>query len=147
MINRARCNLWRKWNRITIWLIYRCSVHRKWNWTFVIDRARGYIWWKRPRTMTWLIVQVSSTSKMKLNCHDWLGMMQFMIKMKLNSDVTDLVNVGYTENETELSWLIGWGKAYDKSNIRQGHDGLYMCSLHRKWSQTIVTLWIGWDLW
>ena len=35
----------------------------------------------------------------------------------------------YTENDTELSWLIGLGADCDKNQIRQQRDQSYKCGL------------------
>ena len=70
----------------------------------------------------WSIVQVWSTLKMKLCCHDWSSQVQFVRKVIQDNDMTDRTSAVYIENEIELSWLIGPGAVYDKNQVGQQHD-------------------------
>ena len=50
--------------------LYRCSLCRKWNWVIMINQTKCDLWWKPDKTTMWLIIQVWSTPKTILNCHD-----------------------------------------------------------------------------
>ena len=41
--------------------------------------------------------------------------MLFMTKIRHANDVIYRIGVVYIENDTKLSWSIGWGTDYDKS--------------------------------
>lgn len=66
------------------WLdrLYKSVLCRKWNWTIMTDSMRYSLWWRLDRMMMWLIVQVQSTSKFELNCHDQSDRMQSIMKSK-----------------------------------------------------------------
>ena len=55
--------------------------------------------------------------KMKPSCHDWSTQVPFMIKTKQDNDVTDRIGVDYIKNNTDLSWLIGYGANCDENQI------------------------------
>lgn len=59
-------------------------------------------------------------SKTKLSCREQSDRVQFVIKTRLNNDVTDSIGLVYAENKTELSWLIGPIQYVTK--IRQNND-------------------------
>ena len=54
-----------------------------------------------------------SSLKIKWNDRDWLEQVLFMMKTRLDNDVTRSTNVVYIKNETELSWLIKPSVVYD----------------------------------
>ena len=68
---------------------------------------------KSNKTMTWLILYMRSSLKIKWNDRDWLEQVLFMMKTRLDNDVTRSTNVVYIKNETELSWLIKPSVVYD----------------------------------
>ena len=59
------------------------------------DQIGCSLWRKLDKTTTWTIVQVQSTLKTKLSCHDWSDWVQFVMKTKQNNDVTDCKSAIY----------------------------------------------------
>ena len=47
-----------------------------------LSRPKCGLWWKPDKTMMWLIIEVCSTLKMILNCHDQSDQVQSMIKTR-----------------------------------------------------------------
>lgn len=71
-------------------------------------------------------------SKSKLNFHDRLDRIQYMMKNKKNNNLIDLIGVISVKCNTELSRSIGQCALYDKNETRQQHDQSYRSSLCRK---------------
>ena len=65
--------------------------------------------------MMWPIVQLHSTSKTILNCHDRLDLVQPVTKIRQDNDVIDRTDAVYAENEIELLWSIGPGPVFDEN--------------------------------
>ena len=61
---------------------------------------------KLDKIMICPIVKVWSSQNIILNYQDWLDSVQFMTKMRQETDVTDRIVLLYFENEIELWWPI-----------------------------------------
>ena len=103
------------------WL-YKSSLCKKRYWIFMINQFRYRLWWKPNRTMKWLIVQMRSTPKMKLSCHDRLDRVWSMTKTRQDNDMTDHIVLFYTKYKTELLGPIYPGVVFDEIQIEQRRD-------------------------
>ena len=85
------------------WL-YRYGLCQKWNWAIVIDQTMYVLWWKPNRTMMWSIVWVWSMVKSKLNCQGLSNQVWYVMKTRVDNEVSDYTCAIYDENDNELSW-------------------------------------------
>ena len=65
----------------------------------------------------WLMVQMRSTPKKKLSCHDWSNRVWFVMKVRQNNDMADHIGEVHIKNDTKLSWSIGWGVDCDENQV------------------------------
>ena len=100
------------------WL-YKSDLCWKW-YEIVVTNQFGYrLWWKPNRTMTWLIIQMQSTLKMKLSCHDWSDWVWSVTKTRQDNDMTNHVGLLYTKIKIELLGPIWSGVVYDENHKGQ----------------------------
>ena len=66
------------------------------------------------------MVQMWSTIKMKLNCHDRLDQVRFVTKTRQENDVTNCISLLYTETKTKLSRLSD--RMWSMVKTRQDND-------------------------
>ena len=59
------------------------------------------------------MVEVWSTLKMQLSCHDQSNRVWSMMKTRQDKDMINSTGAIYTENEIELLWFIGSSVVYD----------------------------------
>ena len=108
---------------------------------------RCTVWWKLDMTTMWLIVQVRSTLKTILNYCDWLDKLLFVMKTRHDNDMIDRTGAVYTENDIELSWLIGLGVNCYGNLIGKQCVWSYKISLCQKWNWVVMIDQRGSSLW
>ena len=97
--------------------LYKCGLHRNKNWTVGTYLIGCGLWQKPNNTTTWLIICVAyDENEIELsNLSNWVW---YITKTKKDNDMNDRTCTVYTENDTELSWLIRPGAVYDENQIR-----------------------------
>ena len=80
----------------------------------VIDH-KGAFYTKNKTQLSWLIIQVRSTLKMKLNCHDRSNNVRYMMNTRHDNNVIDHIGTVYAENEIELSLPINTSQSMTKT--------------------------------
>ena len=71
--------------------------------------------------------------KSKLNFRGLFDRVHYVMKTRQDNDVIDCMGSLYTENNTELLWLIILSNVCDKNKAWQRCDQLYRYGLRWKW--------------
>lgn len=72
---------------------HRSTIYTKnLNYTIGTYLTECDMWWKSDMTTIWPIVPKQSMPKVKLNCHDWIDWMHFVMKTRHNNDMIVHIN-------------------------------------------------------